>query len=155
GGPFLGMVVLSLILSIAGFWCASVLKGTLRAVLWVFPSIFIAAWFYRLGVIFGGPFGLLGTSPLMSAAISRFHPYPFTNATEMFLFHITTPRVAVIFLAATVIPFVIFQSYRQFRRESCDSAVSSIRCLVPLLLLILACGFVQLLPVTFMEAVAR
>jgi hypothetical protein len=130
-----------LILTFASFWCACAVKGTVRAVLWVFPVMIV------LGLASG--FGERVGSELMDLLVSRFDvfaDFKFTNAVvSMFQTSATvrffisdlmysrwyaTPNLSVLLVPTLLL--AVIQSYRVFRAQLQESILGMIRNLFPL-----------------------
>jgi hypothetical protein len=145
-----GLFCSALLLSLAAFWCASSLKDTIHAAIWVFPVVAAAAWVYRIGLAAVW----LRDTPLLQSVLSRLHPFPITNATESVIFRLAPARVAIVLLAVSVLPLVLIQSYRCFRTEAHDGVPSTVRHLLVGLVVIFLCSFVQQLPFAVMYGIS-
>ena len=146
GSPFMfvdprataGWLLTVSLLSFAAFWCACAVNGTVRAVVWVFPVIG--------GLVFAARFGGWVGSELTDFVVSRFDPFTafrFTNAVSnirLFVIEATPTLVLALLLVPTLL-FAVIQSYRLFRAQLQDSAMSVIRCLVPLAIVASLCSF--------------
>ena len=148
-------LVVVLLLSFASFWCACAAKGTVSAVLWVFPAVIAVGLAGKLGVRAGGE--------LINYYISRFDPFAdFKFATTVMAW--PAPFIMLYFqplasylawfegsaihigltLAVLCIPtaiLAIIQSYRLFRAQVQDGTLSLVRNLAPLALLAFLCSF--------------
>jgi hypothetical protein len=134
------------LLCVAAFWCASVVKGTVRAALLVFPAVASIALPYKWGVILadGGIF--------LGSTVSRFHPFPFSDSTERILSDIEFGRFTEFWPVVVVVLFALIQTYGLFRIEPRDGFLGIIRHLVPVLILVFVCGFLQLVPYVLLNA---
>jgi polyhydroxybutyrate depolymerase len=126
-----GLLLTALLLTVAAFWCACAVRGTVRAVLWYVPAI-------GAGLLAGRCGGWIAPK-LLELVVSKFHPFAdfrFVNAISnlhlQFFFALATPlRVVTVLLFPTLVIAVI-QSYRLFRAQLQDSILSVIRNLLPL-----------------------
>jgi ABC-type transport system involved in multi-copper enzyme maturation permease subunit len=146
GSPFLfvdvhgGMLwaLGALLLSFASFWCACVVKGTVRAALWLFPLMFALA--------LAGQFGNWIAPKLVDFAVSRFDlftDFRFTNSVsnlQSFVM-LATPLRLVTILMAPVLLIAVIQSYRLYRAQLQDGTLSVIRNLLPLAIVVFLCAF--------------
>jgi polyhydroxybutyrate depolymerase len=126
-----GLLLTALLLTVAAFWCACAVNGTVRAVLWYVPAIGAA--------LLAGRCGGWMAPKLVDLFVSRFDPFRdfrFINAISnlhiQFFFALATPlRVVTVLLVPTLLIAVI-QSYRLFREQVQDSILLVIRNLLPL-----------------------
>lgn len=126
-----GLLLTALLLTVASFWCACAVNGTVRAVLWYVPAIGAA--------LLAGRCGGWIAPYLVDLFVSRFEPFRdfrFINAVSnlhlRLFFAVATPlRVVTVLLVPTLLIAVI-QSYRLFRIQLQYSILSVIRNLLPL-----------------------
>jgi hypothetical protein len=115
GHGFTSILWLSAILTIAAFWCACAVKGTVRAMLWVLPS------YAAIGMAFG--LGIMTTWYLLNFGfwdfiVSAIHPYPFVQTWSHWRPLIYAPGwQQEVMLAAPLLLFTLLQTLRMFRRE--------------------------------------
>ncbi len=125
------------LLSFASFWCACVVDGTVRAVLWLFPMMG--------ALLLAGRFGDWVAPELMGFVVSRFDPFAdfrFTNLISNILYsRYATPAMFATLLFVPTLLLGVMQSYRLFRAQLQDSAMSVIRCLLPLAIVAFLCSF--------------
>lgn len=161
GSPFMfvnmragiAWLLIVLLLSFASFWCACAINGTVRAALWVFPTLFALA--------MAGQFGGWTAEKLMPLIVSKFDFFsgirfinsvsklPFSYflgiSSSTIYFNHLSPGSAFYLLATLVLgPILVFgvlQSYRLFKAQVPDGVVSIIRNLLPLATLVLLCSF--------------
>jgi polyhydroxybutyrate depolymerase len=126
-----GLLLTALLLTVAAFWCACAVKGTVRAVLWYVPAIGAVLLAGRCG-------GWIGPK-LLELVVSKFHPFTdfrFINAISnlhlQLFFALATPLRAVAVLLVPTLLIAVIQSYRLFREQVQDSILSVIRNLLPL-----------------------
>jgi polyhydroxybutyrate depolymerase len=126
-----GLLLTALLLTVAAFWCACAVKGTVRAVLWYVPAIGAVLLAGRCG-------GWIGPK-LLELVVSKFHPFTdfrFINAISnlhiQFFFALATPLRAVAVLLVPTLLIAVIQSYRLFREQVQDSILSMMRNLLPL-----------------------
>jgi hypothetical protein len=118
-----------LLLSFASFWCACAVNGTVRAVLWVLPMMG--------ALLLAGRLGGWVAPKLMDLVVSRFDPFAdfgFTNAVSNIQLDsiVLDPALVAALLLVPTLLFAVIQSYRLFRAQPQDSALSVIRNLRPL-----------------------
>jgi ABC-type transport system involved in multi-copper enzyme maturation permease subunit len=126
------------LLSFASFWCACAVSGTVPAVLWLFPMIG--------ALLLASGFGDWVGSGLMDRVVSRFDPFTdfrFTNAFSNFRWFdmAATPTLVLTLLLVPTLLFAVIQSYRLFRVQLQDNALSVIRSLLPLAIMAFLCSF--------------
>ena len=126
-----GLLLTALILTVASFWCACAVNGTVRAALLYVPAM--------VAVLLAGRCGGWIAPKLLDLFVSRFDPFRdfrFINAIsnlhlQLFAIVATPLRVITLLLVPTLLIAVI-QSYRLFRAQLPDSIFSVIRNLLPL-----------------------
>jgi polyhydroxybutyrate depolymerase len=126
-----GLLLTALLLTVAAFWCACAVNGTVRAALLFVPALVV--------VLFAGRGGGWIAPKLLDFVVSRFQPFSdfrFTNAVsslhlQLFATIATPLRVVTLLLVPTLLVAVI-QSYRLFRAHLPESILSVIRNLLPL-----------------------
>ncbi|MGA2984682.1 MAG: hypothetical protein ABSG32_12775 [Terriglobia bacterium] len=145
-----GWPVVVVLLSFAAFWCACAVNGTVRAVLWVLPVM--------VALYFAGEFGKWVGPVLTDLFFSRFDPFAnvkFANAvSSMFeAFPISRSAYWEFFynrgylapmMCAVLVPtlfLAVIQSYRLFRAQLQDTALSLVRNLLPLAVVAFLCSF--------------
>jgi hypothetical protein len=134
-----------LALALTAFWCSTALRGTVRAVLGVFPIAGLIFGALRIGIVVGRMFS---DSDLLDSAINRLHPFPFTNDTDYFLQWLSdSPLVLGPIVTALLLPVGAIQSYRFFRSERGDSVAPLIRPIAILILVVFFAGFSAQVPV--------
>ena len=131
-----GLLLTALLLTVASFWCACAIKGTVSAALWFAPAV--------SAVLFAGRCGGWLAPKLAGLAVLRFDPiahFRFTNAVlnlQMFLLSLMPLRierayfVIVTLLSLPALLVAVIQSYRLFRDPARDSIWSVVRNLLPL-----------------------
>jgi hypothetical protein len=123
------------------FWCSCAVKGTVRAVLWVFPAIALIGIAVGSGVSLGTqlirhPFGSL---------LSQLHPYPFAKSTETLLNEVLYGRYSAVWAVPPLL-FMLIQSYRLFRTEPSDDVSRPIRYVALLTVVFFLTTFFHQLP---------
>jgi len=118
-----------LLLSFAAFWCACAVNGTVRAALWLFPTLGSLA----LAARFGDWVGSEGMD-FVASRFDLFTNFRFTNATaNLQLFDVlATPLRVITLLLAPTLFIAVIQSYRMFREQLEDRLLSVTRKLLPL-----------------------
>ena len=139
------------LLSFAAFWCACAVKGTVRAVLWVLPVMIV--------LYFAGELGRWVEPVLADLFFSRFDPFAnlkFANAVKSILDpkRLYTfphagwvvfgngyglPRLTLLWLPTLLL--AAGQSYRLFRAEVRENAMSLVRNILPLAMVVFLCSF--------------
>jgi ABC-type transport system involved in multi-copper enzyme maturation permease subunit len=139
-GEILWLLTASL-LSFASFWCACAVSGTVRAVravLWLFPvlgALLLAAGF--------GDWVGTGLMDRVASSFDLFTDFQFTNAVSNFQFSniAATPSPLLTLVLLPTFLFAVILSYRLFRVQLEDNALSVIRSLSPLALVAFLCSF--------------
>ena len=155
----------ALILTFGAFWCACAVKGTVRAVLWVLPvliavglaSVFGERAGRELVDVFVARFDLFA-SFRFTTTVSRLGPNVFSRLIEAASNDMTGSIQAALVLTTTIlIPtllFAVIQSYRLFRAQLQDRALSVVRSLLPLAMTAFLCSFLLLAFYTFVQDAA-
>ena len=143
-------LVVVLLLSFASFWCACAAKGTVSAVLWVFPVL--------IALYFAGELGKWAGPAITDLFFSRFDPFAnlrVANAVSSMFETFAISRLAfweffynrgyIAPMVGTILVPTLFlaviQSYRLFRAQLQDSALSLVRNLLPLAVVAFLCSF--------------
>jgi ABC-type transport system involved in multi-copper enzyme maturation permease subunit len=127
-----------LLLSFASFWCASVISGTVRAVLLVFPVIVAVALAGSLGAWLGPKVTIF-----LTTSLNFFSSFRFTNAlANVDIYDIG--EALFLLLALLLLPTLAIaatQSCRLFRIQLQDSVILVVRRVLPLALSAALCSF--------------
>jgi hypothetical protein len=134
----MGWLLVVSLLTFASFWCACAVKGTVKAVLWVFPIMGV--------LLLAGRFGNWVAPKLMGLLVSRFDPFTefrFTNAVSNMQWYgrYATPAMFATLLLVPTLLIALVQSYRLFRKQLQDSALFVVRRLLPLAIVAFLSGF--------------
>jgi len=107
-------LAMALSATLLAFWCASVVKGTVRSVVWFFPFLIALGFFAEVGVWMAGKLNL---APLVSALFSRFDPFVIDRAIIAVLDppHNFLPIYALV--VAPLSAVILIQTHRQFREH--------------------------------------
>ena len=133
-----------LILTLAAFWCACAVDGTVAAVLWVIPvAVALGSASY-----FAGRLAHELTNFVFSSALSPFANFRFDWTVARFFYRhfrwfalLETPMMyATLLGGAPALLIALIQSYRLFRAQVRDSTLSVVRNLLPLAMLVFLCG---------------
>ena len=116
GTEMLLLLIMSLLLTFAAFWCACVVNGTVRAALWVLPVVGALS----LASRFGNSLGEQAAAGTLRVA---------------------TGPAALAWLVVPTLLLAVIQSCRMFRTEPQDSIRSVIGRLMPLAIVAFLCGF--------------
>jgi len=135
------LLLASAFVCFTAFWCSCAVKGTVRAVLWVFPAIALIGIAVGSGVSLGTqliryPFGSL---------LSQLHPYPFAKSTETLLNEVLYSRYSAVWAVPPLL-FMLIQSYRLFRTEPRDDVSRPIRYVALLTVVFFLTTFFHQLP---------
>ncbi len=139
-----------LILTFASFWCACAVNGTVRAVLWVIPVM--------IALYFAAELGKWAGPALTNLFFANFDPFAnlkFAHAVSSMFETFLVSRSAfweffynrgylVPMAWAVLVPtlfLAVIQSYRLFRAQLQDSALSLVRNLLPLAVVTFLCSF--------------
>jgi hypothetical protein len=161
------LVLLSVVvlLTFAAFWCACAGKGTVPAVLWALP-VMVALYFAgKLGKWAGPGLTNLFLSKFdpfanvkFAHAVSRFRSNAFFKLIQAASTHGTDSVQAAFVLTITIlVPTLLYaavQSYRLFRAQLQDRALSVVRSLLPLGVLAFLCSLFSLAFYTFVGRAA-
>jgi branched-subunit amino acid transport protein len=139
-----------LILTFASFWCACAVNGTVPAVLWVLP-VMIALYFAgelgkwagpALTHLFFSRFDPFANLKFAHAVSSMFETFPMSRSAFWEFFYNRGYLVPMVW--AVLVPtlfLAVIQSYRLFRAQLQDSALSLVRNLLPLAVVTFLCSF--------------
>ena len=153
GGHFGSIfLIAALLLTFAAFWCACAVNGTVRAVLWVFPVM--------IALYLAGEFGKWAGPALTNVFFSRFDPFAnvkFAQTVSRFGSNVfirlidaasdnmtDSVQAALVLNATILVPtllYAVIQSYRLFRAQLQDRALSVVRSLLPLAMTAFLCNF--------------
>jgi hypothetical protein len=137
-----GYPLLAAVVTFAGFWCASAVKGTVRATMIAFPAAAAVLAGFGLGGFFLGL-----NRGILNRVIERFHPFPISSETAHALSAFSN-RIEFWFPVPLILVAAI-QAYRLFRTEITDSFRPVIRYLLPLTMIAVAGGMLLFAPLTF------
>ena len=126
-----GLLLTALLLTVAAFWCACAVNGTVRTALWFVPAVG--------ALLLAGRCGGWIAPKLVDFVIARLDPFAnfrFINAVSnlhlQLFFLVATPLRVVTLLLVPTLLIAVMQSYRLFRAQLSDSILSVIRNLAPL-----------------------
>lgn len=161
-----GLLIAVLLLTFAAFWCACAVKGTVRAVLWV-PPVMIALYFAgelgkRVGPVLTDlffskfdPFAnvkfAIAVSRLGSNVFFRLINAASNNMTDS----VQAGLVLTTIILVPTLLYGVIQSYRLFRAQLQDRALSVVRGLLPLAMTAFLCNFSVLAYYTFVGRAFR
>lgn len=134
----LGLIILVAMPVFPAFWCACAARGTLPAVVWVFPALLFLGVSVLLGGLVGG-LARIGT--LQDLIVSQFHPFRFEAFNSLLTMGGAELLLAMRGLIALLLLGAAVQSYRLFRAEPQDNLRSVARRLLPLAILAFFGGF--------------
>jgi hypothetical protein len=143
------LVVLSALLSFSAFWCACLVKGTIRAALLTLPAIAIVVVAIRLSVI---SVQRLHFTHTLDPFILKFHPFPFTAELNIGYFF---SREIMNWLIAPPLLLAVIQSYRLFGREVHERFFAVVRPLLEVALTALVVGTMLGIPSAIMTRASQ
>jgi len=158
------LLVGAVILTFAAFWCACAVKGTVSAVLWVLPVMIALYFAVELGKWAGPGLTHLFFSRFdpfanvkFAEAVSRFGSNAFFKLIQAALFSnsVQAAFVPMIMILAPTLLYAVIQSYRLFRAQLQDRALSVVRSLLPLAMTAFLCSFLSLAFYTFVSQAAQ
>jgi ABC-type transport system involved in multi-copper enzyme maturation permease subunit len=138
-------------LTVAAFWCACALKGTIRAVVAVLPACLAIVAGLRVAML---ATKYLETSPELAYALAMFHPYPWSNwiVREQWIPLISAANrngfVFALLLTTPIVCVALLQTISLFRREGSDSVLAFIRLLLVPVSIAALVFFIGALPTT-------
>lgn len=160
------LLVGAVLLTLAAFWCACAVKGTVAAVIWTLPVM--NAIYCALAV--GKWAGPLLTNHFLSrfdpfanvktaAAVSSFSSNAFFKLIQAASTNMTdSAQAALVLTTLILVPtllYAVVQSYRLFRAPLQKRALSVVRSLLPLAMLAFVCSFFSLTFYTFVSQAAQ
>jgi ABC-type transport system involved in multi-copper enzyme maturation permease subunit len=153
-------LLMVLLLSFAAFWCACAANGTMRAVLWVLPA--------QITIGLANMLGERAGRELVHALVARFDPFAtFRFATtvsrlgsnaffrlieavsENMTGSLQAGRMVTTIILVPTLVLAVIQSYRLFRTQLQDRALTVARSLLPLAMTAFLCSFSVLAYYTF------
>jgi hypothetical protein len=160
GRELFSWLIVLLLLTFAAFWCACAVKGTVPTVLWVLPVM--------LALYYAAEFGRRAGSAITALFFSRLDPFAnlrVANAVSWLFKTFAISRSAfwefffnrgyiTPLLGAVLVPtlvLAVIQSYRLFRAQLRDSALSLVRNLLPLAMVAFLCSFSLMVFFSFAE----
>jgi flagellar biosynthesis protein FliQ len=159
------LLVVAVLLTFAAFWCACAVKGTVPAVLWTLPVLIAVCCAVELGKWAGPALANLFlsrfdpfTNVKFAHALSRFSSNAFFKLIDSASTNMTdSVQAALVLTTIILVPtllYAVIQSYRLFRAQLQDRALSVVRRLLPLAVLAFLCGFFSLAFYTFVGRAA-
>jgi hypothetical protein len=160
------LLVGAILLTFAAFWCACAVKGTVPAVLWTLPVMIALYFAVELGKWAGPALTNLVLSSFdpfanvkFATAVSRFTSTAFFKLILAASINMTNSAQAALVLTTIILvptlPYAVVQSYRLFRAQIQDRALSVVRSLLPLAMLASLCSFFSLAFYTFVSQAAE
>jgi hypothetical protein len=160
------LLLVGALLTFAAFWCACAVKGTVPAVLWVLPVMIALYFAVQLGKWAGPALTNLFFSRFdpfanakFAAAVSRFGSTAFFKLIHAASTNMTDSAQAALVLTTTILVptlfYAVVQSYRLFRAQLQDRALSVVRSLLPLATTAFLCSFASLAFYTFVSQAAQ
>ena len=160
------LLVGAVLLTFAAFWCACAVKGTVPAVLWALPVMIALHFAVKLGKWAGPALTNLFFSSFdpfanvkFAHAVSRFGSNAFFKLIQAASTNMTDSVQAAFVLTITILVptllYAVIQSYRLFRAQLQDRALSVVRSLLPLAITAFLCSFASLAFYTFVGRAAQ
>jgi hypothetical protein len=147
GQGFNVVLWLSAILTLAAFWCACAIKGTVRAILWVLPAFGAVVSTFGLGILTNRYLVEIG---FWDFVISVLHPFPMDTWTHAFQLIFYRPTAVALLFAAPLLLLALFQTQSMFREEVNERVVALLRNLLLPITLAFVMGFAQEAPAFLM-----
>jgi hypothetical protein len=119
-----GFILTILTLTVAAFWCACAVKGSIRVALWTIPAVVAVSVAFRVAFVGASLTGRLG---LLNFVASRIYWFPFGYDPHFLFMMRKHPWYFDIFWVLPPLLFAIFQSRQRFRRELPDSLSATLR----------------------------
>jgi hypothetical protein len=146
GTPWLVVV---LVLTFAGFWCACAANGTVRAVMWTVPALMALGLVNQFGDWAGGEltdwvisrFNLFADFKFTNAVLSKFQHSEFLSFVVYGMWWNRYLTPVVVFIVAPTLLLALIQSYRLYRAQIPGSTLSVVRNLWPSAVLVFLCSF--------------
>jgi hypothetical protein len=149
------LLVGAVLLTFAAFWCACAVKGTVPAVLWALPVMIALYFAVELGKWAGPALTNLFFSRFdpfanvkIAHAVSRFSSNAFFKLIDAASTNMTDSlQAALVVTTLILVPtllYAVVQSYRLFRTQLQDGALSVVRSLLPLAMIAFLCSFSSL-----------
>jgi len=159
------LLVGAVLLTFAAFWCACAVKGTVPAVLWALPVMMALYFAVELGKWAGHGLTNLFLSRFdpfanvkFAHAVSHFRSNAFFKLIDAASTNMTDSLQAELALTALILVpvllYAVIQSYRLFRAQLQDRALSVVRSLLPLAMLAFLCSFFSLAVYSFVGQAA-
>jgi hypothetical protein len=160
------LLVGAVLLTFAAFWCACAVRGTVPAVLWALPVMIALYFAVELGKWAGPALTNLFFSRFdpfanvkFADAVSRFGSNAFFKLIQAASTNMTDSVQAALVLTTTILVptllYAVIQSYRLFRAQLQDRALSVVRSLLPLATIAFLCGFSSLAFYNFVGRAAQ
>jgi len=149
------LLVGAVLLTFAAFWCACAVKGTVPAVLWALPVMIALYFAVELGKWVGRGLTNLFLSSFdpfanlkFAHAVSHFRSNAFFKLIDAASTNMTdSAQAALVLTTLILVPtllYAVIQSYRLFRAQLQDRALSVVRSLLPLAMTAFLCSFSSL-----------
>jgi hypothetical protein len=160
------LLVGAVLLTFAAFWCACAVNGTVRAVLWGIPVMIALDFAVDLGKWAGRGLTNLFLSRFdpfanvkFAAVVSHFRSNAFFKLIQAASTNMTDSVQAALALTTLILVppllYAVIQSYRLFRAQLQDRALSVLRSLLPLAMTAFLCSFFSLAFYTFVSQAAQ
>lgn len=124
-------------ITLAAFWCACVVRGTVQATLWIFPL------YFGIALAGGAPWMVADSTHavqrLIAAIVRRLDPVVAWRA-AMPIFNFLDHDYALAFIAVPLLGVALIQSHRLFRAQLAANRLRVVRCAIPLLLVAFLCS---------------
>src|SRR5688572_1527607 len=147
GNTGLFLLVLFPLLTFFAFWCATAVKGTVRAAFWCLPAGAAVLVVYD----FGMSTGMSNTTvEIVRTWTQAVHPYPFSSDFELLatklMWRPRSSSLPALWVIAWLLPVAVIQSYRLFRSEIREGMRPFIRQALVLAAIGFLSGLLQIVP---------
>jgi len=137
--PLLVFVLEALIITLVAFWCSCVVKGTVRAALWCFPTLFVLGLTFPLG-------NWLGTiaidhSKFVDLLFAKIDPFRANRIVSSVLGTSGSDVPVLAIIVGALLAVVLIQSHRLCRGQLEDRKFHAIKSVFPPLATLILCGF--------------
>src|SRR5262245_48035269 len=104
------------LLAFIAFWCATAVKGTVRAAFWCLPAAIAVLVAYAFGISTGMSRSAVEAVRTLTEAV---HPFPFSSEFEVLssqlLRSLWSGVIPALWVTVWLLPIAVIQSYRLFR----------------------------------------
>jgi len=147
GGRIRLVVMMFPLLAFIAFWCATAVKGTVRAAFWCLPAAIGVLAAYGFGMSIGMSNGAVEIVRRLTQAV---HPFPFSSRFEALSTQLMwwpwNTVIPALWVTVWLLPIAAIQSYRLFRSEIHEDIRPLIRQVLTVAAVAFLCGLLQIVP---------